>query len=110
MIPFFPGLLRMAAGGFLIFLGGCLSLPLLRTCRTLHLQSQSLGGIQVNQAYFVKYESVLLGNYWLDDDATKDNDEAKLGVIKSLGQLFKVKEGRGKKSFKLGSYQSRVGL
>jgi len=46
----------------------------------------------------VKSGIVMFENCWLGgDEAIKDDDEAKLGVIKSLGQLFKIKEAEVKK-------------
>lgn len=46
----------------------------------------------------IKGGTVVLENCWLGGDKIiKQDDEAKLGVIKKLGELFKVKEAEVKK-------------
>lgn len=46
----------------------------------------------------IKSGTVMLENCWLGgDEIIKQDDEAKLGVIKRLGELFKVKEAEVKK-------------
>jgi hypothetical protein len=46
----------------------------------------------------IKSGLVLFDNCWIDgDDAIKENDEAKLGVIQQLQHLFKVRTAKIKK-------------
>ncbi|GIV42048.1 MAG: hypothetical protein KatS3mg034_1358 [Vicingaceae bacterium] len=46
----------------------------------------------------IKSGNIMLENCWLaGDEIIKEDEEAKLGVIKKLGELFKIKEAEIKK-------------